>query len=90
MKELLLTKIEDNLYYFEDEKRKEYRFLLSFFCDENLKPKEFDIFRVHESVANEGSFEIPAMITFGNLDDSCGRKNVNEPHEDYLEIIREK
>ena len=77
-----------SLYSFKDEKNNSYEFSMEFF-DIDVSPKIGDYINISAELLNPRYAGYSTLYSFGNLENPCGRKNLDINDIDIINIITE-
>lgn len=81
------SKVNDD-YVLKDEKGNSYNLNFEFF-DIEEKPKENDYINISAELLNPRYREYTTYLTFGDMDNICGKKNLNLNDIDVIKIEME-
>ena len=76
------------LYKLKDEKENNYEFSLEFF-DIETSPEIGDYINISAELLNPRYAGYSTLYSFGNLDNPCGRKDLNINDIDIIKVITE-
>ena len=86
MVKLEIINKKDFLYYLKDERNNNYEFSIEFY-DIDESPKIGDYIEISAELLNPKYAGYSTFYSFGNLENTCGRKNLNIKDIDVIKIV---